>query len=133
MKRKNSDFGAYAHELEGDALRHGDEGTVVTGLVEQLSSEFVHELFRHDVGIVHADAQVVDSAGGAVGQRCALGNFLEEDLNAGERDDRTVGASEFAIAHEFSAEDLLPEVDHGVEVGAAEVDVIKKSHENLGG
>lgn len=126
-------FGAYAHELKGDALRDGHKGTVVTGLVEQLASELVHEFFRHDVGIVHADAQVVEAAGGAVGQRGAFRDFLEEDLHAGERDDGAFGTAEFAIAHEFCAECLLPEVDHGVEVGAAEMDVIKGSHENLVG
>ena len=123
-----SDFGADAHELEGHALRSGHKGAVVARLVDQLAAEFVDERFRHDVGIVHADAEVVHAAGGTVGHGGVGGNFLEEDLHAGERDDGAVGSAEFAEADEFSAEGLGPERNHGVKVGAAKMDMIERSH-----
>ena len=123
-----SDFGADAHELKGDALRSGHKGAVVARLVDQFAAEFVDESFGHDVGIVHADADMVDAAGGTVGHGGVGRNFLEENLHAGERDDGAVGSAEFAEADEFRTEGLGPERNHGVKVGAAKMDMIERSH-----
>lgn len=122
------DVGSDAHEFERDALGHADKGTVVAGLVEQLSAELADELLRHDVGILHTDAEMVETAGGAIGHGSVGGDLLEEDLHAGERDNGAVGSAELAEANEAGAEGFGPEADHGVEVGAAEMNVVKGNH-----